>query len=54
MIQGVDHNHDGTYDGATQRLYVNGKLVKKSETATAFSWEQVDRAEELRKAARIK
>jgi S-adenosylmethionine synthetase len=32
----------------------HGRLVKKSETATAFSWEQVDRAEELRKTARIK
>ncbi|HLI19074.1 MAG TPA: methionine adenosyltransferase [Rhodanobacteraceae bacterium] len=31
-----------------------GKLVKKSETATAFSWEKTDRAEELRKAAKIK
>ena len=30
------------------------KLVKKSETATAFSWEQTDRADELCKAAKIK
>ncbi|HET7612058.1 MAG TPA: methionine adenosyltransferase [Rhodanobacteraceae bacterium] len=30
-----------------------GKPVKKSETATAFSWEKTDRAEELRKAAKI-
>ncbi len=32
----------------------NGKMVKKSETATAFSWEKTDRAEELRKAAKLK
>jgi S-adenosylmethionine synthetase len=31
-----------------------GKKVTKSETATAFSWEQTDRAEELRKAAKLK
>jgi S-adenosylmethionine synthetase len=31
-----------------------GKLVKKSETATAFSWEKIDRADELRKAAGLK
>src|SRR5574337_755699 len=31
----------------------NGKLVKKSETATAFSWEATDRAEALRKAAKL-
>ena len=31
-----------------------GKLVKKSETATAFSWEATDRADALRKAAKIK
>ncbi len=31
-----------------------GKLVKKSETATAFSWEKTDRADELRKAAGLK
>ena len=31
-----------------------GKLVKKSETATAFSWEKTDRADELRKAAGVK
>ncbi len=30
---------------------VNGKKVKKSETATAFSWEKTDKADELRKAA---
>jgi S-adenosylmethionine synthetase len=29
----------------------DGKRVKKSETATAFSWEQTDRAADLRKAA---
>ncbi|HEX7324587.1 MAG TPA: methionine adenosyltransferase domain-containing protein, partial [Rhodanobacteraceae bacterium] len=28
-----------------------GKIVKKSETATAFSWEKTDKAAELRKAA---
>ena len=33
---------------------VNGEVVKKSETATAFSWEKTDRAEELRKAAKLK
>src|SRR5579875_1519568 len=32
---------------------VNGKKVKKSETALAFSWEQTDRAGELRKAAKL-
>ncbi len=32
----------------------SGKLVKKSEAATAFSWEQTDRAEELSKAAKIR
>ena len=31
-----------------------GKRVKKSETATAFSWEQTDRAADLRKAAKLK
>ncbi|MGN6729616.1 MAG: methionine adenosyltransferase [Rhodanobacteraceae bacterium] len=31
-----------------------GKEVKKSEVATAFSWEKTDRAEELRKAAKLK
>lgn len=31
----------------------NGKLVKKSETATAFNWEKTDKAEALRKAARL-
>jgi len=31
-----------------------GKPVKKSETATAFSWEATDRADALRKAAKIK
>ncbi len=30
----------------------NGKTVKKSETATAFSWEQTDKADALRKAAK--
>ncbi len=30
------------------------KLVKKSETATAFSWEKTDRAQELRKAAKLR
>ncbi|MFZ7095862.1 methionine adenosyltransferase [Luteimonas dalianensis] len=33
---------------------VNGEVVKKSETATAFSWEKTDRAEALRKAAKLK
>jgi S-adenosylmethionine synthetase len=33
---------------------ISGKLVKKTETATAFSWEATDRAEALRKAAKIK
>ena len=32
---------------------VDGKPVKHSETATAFAWERTDRAEELRKAAKI-
>ena len=32
----------------------DGKRVKKTETATAFSWEATDRAEALRKAAGIK
>ena len=32
---------------------VDGKPVKHSETATAFTWERTDRAEELRKAAKI-
>ncbi len=32
----------------------DGKRVKKSETATAFSWEQTDKAADLRKAAKIK
>ena len=32
---------------------VDGKMVKKSETATAFSWEKTDKAEELRKAAKL-
>ncbi|HET7300314.1 MAG TPA: methionine adenosyltransferase [Oleiagrimonas sp.] len=31
-----------------------GKLVKKSETTTAFSWEKTDKAEALRKAAKLK
>ncbi|MGH8234037.1 MAG: methionine adenosyltransferase [Rhodanobacteraceae bacterium] len=31
-----------------------GKPVKKSETATAFTWEKTDRADELRKAAKLK
>ncbi len=31
-----------------------GKKVRKSETSTAFSWEKVDRAEELRAAAGLK
>jgi S-adenosylmethionine synthetase len=31
----------------------NGKPVKKSETATAFSWEKTDKAEELREAAKL-
>ncbi|MCC7200215.1 MAG: methionine adenosyltransferase [Gammaproteobacteria bacterium] len=30
-----------------------GKRVQKSETATAFSWEKTDRAEQLRKAAKL-
>jgi len=30
-----------------------GKKVQKSETATAFSWEKTDRAEQLRKAAKL-
>ncbi|MGH8192272.1 MAG: methionine adenosyltransferase [Rhodanobacteraceae bacterium] len=30
-----------------------GKRVKKAETATAFSWEATDRADELRKAAKL-
>ena len=33
---------------------VNGEVVKRSETATAFTWEKTDRAEELRKAAKLK
>ncbi|MGY0560012.1 MULTISPECIES: methionine adenosyltransferase [unclassified Luteimonas] len=33
---------------------VNGKVEKHSSTATAFSWEKTDRAEELRKAAKLK
>ncbi len=33
---------------------VNGKKVKKSETATAFSWEKTDRADALRADAKIK
>ncbi|HET7664179.1 MAG TPA: methionine adenosyltransferase [Rhodanobacteraceae bacterium] len=32
----------------------NGKVVKKSETTTAFSWEKTDKAEALRKAAKLK
>src|SRR5699024_7458281 len=32
----------------------NGKRVKKSETATAFTWEKTDKAEELRKAAKLR
>jgi len=32
----------------------DGKKLKKSETATAFSWEKTDRAEELRAAAGLK
>jgi S-adenosylmethionine synthetase len=32
----------------------NGKLVKKSETTTAFGWEKTDKAEALRKAAKLK
>ncbi|HET8554048.1 MAG TPA: methionine adenosyltransferase [Rhodanobacteraceae bacterium] len=32
----------------------NGKVVKKSETTTAFSWEKIDKAEALRKAAKLK
>ena len=32
---------------------VNGKVEKRSETATAFSWEKTDRATELRKAAKL-
>ena len=32
---------------------VDGKPVKHRETATAFTWERTDRAEELRKAAKI-
>ena len=31
-----------------------GKLVKKTESATAFSWERTDRAEALRDAAGLK
>jgi len=30
---------------------VNGKEIRKSHTALAFSWEMTDRAEALRKAA---
>ena len=33
---------------------VNGKPVKRAETATAFTWEKTDRAEALRKAAKLK
>ncbi len=33
---------------------VDGKPVRHSETATAFTWERTDRAEELRKAAKLK
>ncbi|MEN1926562.1 methionine adenosyltransferase [Luteimonas qiangzhengi] len=33
---------------------VNGQVEKRSETATAFSWEKTDRAEELRKAAKLR
>ena len=32
---------------------VDGKPVRHSETATAFTWERTDRAEELRKAAKL-
>ncbi|HET6586400.1 MAG TPA: methionine adenosyltransferase, partial [Oleiagrimonas sp.] len=32
----------------------NGKVVKKSETTTAFSWEKTDKADALRKAAKLK
>src|SRR5690554_5483225 len=32
---------------------VDGKPVKRSETATAFTWEKTDRAEALRKAAKL-
>ncbi|HET7268502.1 MAG TPA: methionine adenosyltransferase, partial [Oleiagrimonas sp.] len=31
----------------------NGKMVKKSEKATAFGWEKTDKAEVLRKAAKL-
>lgn len=33
---------------------VNGKEIQKSETFTAFTWEKTDRAEALRKAAKLK
>ncbi len=33
---------------------VNGKEIEKSETFTAFTWEKTDRAEALRKAAKLK
>ena len=33
---------------------VDGEVVKKSETATAFTWEKTDRAEELRNAANLR
>jgi S-adenosylmethionine synthetase len=31
-----------------------GKLIRRSETFTAFTWERTDKAEELRKAAGLK